>query len=122
MKNKFYNRHGIYNIIRKHYLKNFPYPTQFEALNAINEHLNSIDESVHIKKVGDEYKLIQPTHHKEEKSKYETQESNVFVYLSQPSGIAAVFQDVNTYHEWLNNNGFIADRIATEKMLVTDKL
>lgn len=122
MKNKIYSRHSIYSIIRNYYLNNFPYQIQFEALNAINEHIKNINEDVHIEKVGDEYKLIQPTYPKEIDSKYEIPERNVFVYLSQPSGMAAIFQDVNTYHQWLIKNGFIADRIATEKMLVADKL
>ena len=46
MKNQIYNRHGIYEIIRNHYIKNFPYTVQFEDINEINDHISiSIDDS-----------------------------------------------------------------------------
>lgn len=51
MKNQLYSRQGIYDIIRSHYLRNFPYTIQFEALNAINEHISLIIDSASIQKM-----------------------------------------------------------------------
>ena len=53
MKNQIYNRHGIYEIIKNHYIKNFPYTVQFEALNAINEHISLIIDDASIQKNED---------------------------------------------------------------------
>lgn len=51
MKNQLYSRQGIYDIIRSHYLRNFPYTIEFEALNAINEHISLIIDSASIQKM-----------------------------------------------------------------------
>lgn len=53
MKNQIYNHRGIYEIIRNHYIKNFPYTVQFEALNAINEHISLIIDDASIQKDED---------------------------------------------------------------------
>lgn len=122
MKNQIYNRHGVYEIIRNHYIKNFPYPILFQALNAINESLYNINKNASLKKDGDQYKFINPNSNKENNSPYGNPGDNLFAYLSQSSGVEALLQDINALQEWLSNNGFIFNGIATEKMLVTSKL
>ncbi|EQC0104678.1 hypothetical protein AB8R05_21240 [Klebsiella variicola] len=123
MKNQIYNRHGIYEIIRNHYIKNFPYTVQFEALNAINEHISLIIDDASIQKNEDnKYIFINNNTNKETDDPFESKERNLAAYLSRSSGIEALFQDVNALQKWLLQSGFISGGIATEKMLITNKL
>ncbi|MEP9012769.1 hypothetical protein [Enterobacter kobei] len=124
MKNQIYNRHSIYEIIRNHYIKNFPYTIQFDALNAINEHISLIIDNASIQKNEDKkYIFINNNNtNKENDDPFESTERNLAAYLSRSSGIEALFQDVNALQKWLLQSGFISSGIATEKMLLTNKL
>ncbi|EIQ5176260.1 hypothetical protein LVC53_004812 [Salmonella enterica] len=123
MKNQPYSRQGIYDIIRSHYLRNFPYTIQFEALNAINEHISLIIDSASIQKnESGEYVFINNNPNMEVDDPFESTERNLAAYLSKSSGVEALFQDVNALQKWLLQYGFIHGGIATEKMLVTNKL
>lgn len=123
MKNKIYSCHGIYDIIRSHYIKNFPYTIQFEALNAINEHIHSIIEDACIQKNNEnKYVFISLNSNNANNDPFESAGRNLAAYLSKLSGIEELFQDVNALHIWLSEFGFILNGIATEKMLATTKL
>ncbi|WP_137462148.1 hypothetical protein, partial [Escherichia coli] len=92
MKNQLYSRQGIYDIIRSHYLRNFPYTIQFEALNAINEHISLIIDSASIQKnESGEYVFINNNPNMEVDDPFESTERNLAAYLSKSSGVEALF-------------------------------
>ncbi len=71
---------------------------------------------------ANKYIFINNNTNKETHDPFESKERNLAAYLSRSSGIEALFQDVNALQKWLLQFGFISGGIATEKMLITNKL
>ncbi|EFG7836065.1 hypothetical protein BMC85_001634 [Escherichia coli] len=74
------------------------------------------------KNEDNKYIFINNNTNKETDDPFESTERNLAAYLSKSSGIEALFQDVNALQKWLLQSGFISGGIATEKMLITNKL
>ncbi|UIN02286.1 hypothetical protein [Yersinia ruckeri] len=104
----------VYEIIKNFYSKNFPYPTKFNAIDAINLSFsdNTYDRCV--------------------RGRLEKNENNIPVYIGEHNLYTPVFkdqnvcigfvQDVNTLHAWLVKNSYIIDEVATEKFTLTKNL
>ncbi|WP_249941040.1 hypothetical protein [Escherichia coli] len=81
-----------------------------------------IDDASIQKNEDNKYIFINNNTNKETDDPFESTERNLAAYLSKSSGIEALFQDVNALQKWLLQSGFISGGIATEKMLITNKL
>lgn len=104
----------IFEIIKNFYSKNFPYPTKFNAIDAIN------------------IAFSDDTYGRCVKGHLEIKENNIPVYVGMHNGYTPVFkdenlclnfvQDVYALHSWLVKNDFIVDDVATEKFTLTKNL
>ncbi|MCM7470847.1 hypothetical protein UXP00_21870 [Enterobacter asburiae] len=123
MKNHILSISGVYGIIRDHYVSNFPYKLQFQAVDALNGYIKRYNENAFLSKTDNgKYIFENPKPTPKDDSPFENPAKNLEFYLSQESGLQNLFQDTNAMHEWLLQSGFINAGIATEKMLLTHKL
>lgn len=127
MKNHILTINGVYEIIKEHYVSNFPHKLQFQAVDALNRYIKRRNENAFLSKTeGGKYIFENPEPTPTEDSPFENSlgasARNLEAYLSQESGVQNLFQDTNAMHEWLLQSGFINAGIATEKMLATHKL
>jgi hypothetical protein len=127
MKNHILTINGIYDVIREHYVSNFPYALQFQATDALNTYIKQLNKHALLTKAEDGKYIFEnpeptPTDNSPFANSLGSSARNLEAYLSQESGIQNLFQDTNAMHEWLLQSGFINAGIATEKMLSTRKL
>ncbi|HFQ8727697.1 TPA: hypothetical protein ACHTI0_004627 [Enterobacter kobei] len=104
----------IFAIIKNFYSKNFPYPTKFNAIDAIN------------------LSFSDGTYERCVKGRLEIKENNIPVYVGMHNEYTPVFknenlcldfvQDVDALHCWLVKYEFIVDDMATEKFTKTKDL
>ena len=123
MHNELYNINGVYELIRKYYVFNFPHKVEFQAVNAINHFVKSYNAEAVIKKDGDVYVFINTKPYQRSSDPFANSlgihTEQLERYLSDDSGIRKLFQDVNALHLWLVDNNFIKNNLATEKLLAT---
>lgn len=103
----------VFEIIKNFYSENFPYPTQFNAIDAINLAFsdNTFERSVkgHLQNNVNGPAYVGPHNH------------YTPVFNDQNLCIDFV-NDVRELHSWLEKNGFIEADVATEKFTLTNKL
>lgn len=126
MKNDILTINDVYDVIREHYISNFPYEIEFQAADALNTHVKRVNEKASLTKINEKYIFENPEPTPEVDSPYTNSEGSIAraleKYLSQEAGVQNLFQDTNTMHEWLIQSGFIKAGVATEKMLSVHKL
>ncbi|MEI3777107.1 hypothetical protein [Pectobacterium brasiliense] len=126
MRNSLYNINGIYSIIRKYYIDNFPYKIEFRAEDVLNYHIQSKNENAYIVQNGTEYEFKNPTPYQLSDDtfarSFETEIVSLEEYLAEENNLVSIFNDVHTFNNWLVDSGFIKNGVATEKMLVTKTL
>ncbi|WP_213355030.1 hypothetical protein [Citrobacter freundii] len=121
MNNELYNINGIYSIIRKYYISQFPHKINFLALDSINHHLSEHNNAAKIVKKDGAYILSNPNPYQKSQDPFANSLSigtqNLESYLSDSEGLKHLFQDINALYTWLVEYDFIKDGIATEKLL-----
>lgn len=126
MKNDILTINDIYNVIREHYISNFPYELQFQSVDALNKYVKQLNKNAALTKLNGKYIFENPDPTPEVDSPFSNSEGSIArtleKYLLQESGIQNLFQDINAMHLWLSQSGFIKSGIATEKMLNLSKL
>lgn len=53
MKNHILTINGVYDLIREHYVSNFPYKLQFQAVDALNKYIKRQNEHAFLTKTED---------------------------------------------------------------------
>ncbi|HHT0990071.1 TPA: hypothetical protein ACTYAY_001902 [Enterobacter roggenkampii] len=127
MKNHILTINSVYDLIREHYISNFPYKLQFQAVDALNKYIKRHNEQAFLTKTEDGKYIFEnpeptPTDDSPFVNSLGSSARTMENYLSQETGIQNLFQDTNAMHEWLLQSDFIRAGIATEKMLSTHKL
>lgn len=122
MKNTVIEFNEVYSLIRKHYLLNFPYKLDFQAMDALNIFIKKHNENAQIIKNSEGvYKFENPVPTPSVDSPFENSigstSREIEAYLSDDQGLKNIFLDTNAMHEWLVKSGFIQAGVATEKML-----
>lgn len=121
MNNELYNTNGVYSIIRKYYVSQFPHKMSFLALDAINHHISEHNKSAAVVKKEGSYVFNNPNPYQASNDPFGNSLSintkNLESYLSNSEGLKNLFQDINALYTWLVEYDFIKDGIATEKML-----
>jgi len=103
----------IFEIIKNFYSKNFPYPTKFNSMEAINMAFsdNTFDRCV---KGRLENKGNGPI--------YVGLHNEYTPIFNNPNVCIDLVNDVSALNSWLEKSGYIEDEVATEKFTQTDKL
>lgn len=121
MKNEIYSINDIYGIIRDFYISNFPYEIDVNIVDIINREIQRYNKKSSIIQDGGEYLFDNPEPTQQNRDPFFDDDNAYKIkiehYYNQKENIVNIFNDVEVLHEWLINNGFIRNDVATEKML-----
>jgi len=108
------NTNTIYHIVKAFYGKNFPYPTAFSAIEAINL---SFSKGAYGRVVPGRFD-VDPHEH----PVYVGMHNEYTPVFKDPKNCADLVEDVKQLQKWLRVNGFISEDVATEKLISTKDL
>jgi len=128
MKNTAYDIDNVYKIIRRYYVKRFPYDTQPNSANVINDELNRLSSSARIVtgSVTNTVTFENPNP-AEAATDYGYNPASILEeYLSDQSSLTDLMEDIREMRDWLAKAGYLyrhgGGHTATEALLRTKDL
>jgi len=128
MKNTFYDIDDLYQVVRRFYLKSFPYSAQPNAIGVMNNELKRVESSAKIRYVDDlntSFENLSPAIKTE--SVFDHNPA-VYLeeYLEEKQRREALFEDIRALRTWLVKAGYLyvdgRNHIATEALIRTYSL
>lgn len=128
MKSMFYDIDGLFQVVRRYYVQNFPYSAQPNAIGVMNNELKRLESSAKIRHVDDSNTSF-------ENASPAVNTDSIFAhnpaveleeYLKEKQNRDVLLEDIRTLRTWLVKAGYLyADgrsHIATEELLRTYNL